>query len=143
MRRIQAKPSSLPARALLAPGLVSLGLLLAGVSGCERADPELPVEPPERTVPGAAPVDPSIPGPDAPVDDNASMHYTCEGGWNVAIVGDTAHVTAGDGRVIALQRVPDRSPPLFAGEALEFSVDGGGAVLGQDEGGPFTCEESG
>ena len=58
-------------------------------------------------------------------------------------IGDTAQVTADDGRVIELQRMADSSPPLFAGEALEFSVDGDGAVLGQDEGGPYSCEDAG
>ncbi len=132
MRRIQSKAS-----------LLLVAGLLAFVIGCDRSDPGQAIEPPEKTDPGASPVDPSIPGPDDRRDDTASMRYTCEGGWNIAIVGDTAQVTAGDGRVIELQRVGERRPPLFAGEALEFSVDGDGAVLGQDEGGPFPCEESG
>lgn len=128
---------------LLRAGVVlsSLGLL-AGLVACDPAETEAPLEPPAATDPGASPVDPSIPKADD-LGDEASMRYTCEGGWNVAIAGDIARVTADDGRVIELQRVVDRSPPLFTGEALEFSVDGDGAVLGQDEGGPFPCEESG
>lgn len=143
MRRMRSRTSLLPATRLLAAGVVSIGLLLAGMAGCDRTDPSQAIEPPEATVPGASPVDPALPGPDERLNDTASMRYTCEGGWNVAILGDIAQVTAGDGRVIELQRVADRSPPLFAGEALEFSVDGDGAVLGQDEVGPLPCEESG
>ncbi len=133
MRRIHPKTLSLLASCLLASGLV----------GCDTTETDAALEPPTTTDPGASPVDPAIPGPDDRRDAPASMRYACEGGWNIAIVGDTAQVTAGDGRVIELQRVADRSAPLFAGEALEFSVDADGAVLGQDEGGPFPCEESG
>lgn len=143
MPRIQSGTSPHRAGRLRAWGLVAAGLLSAGIVGCDQTERGRSSEPPVATSPGASPVDPSIPGPDDRGSDIASMRYTCEGGWNVAIVGDTAQVTAGDGRVIELQRVADRSPPLFAGEALEFSVDGDGAVLGQDEAGPLPCEESG
>ena len=142
MRHVQAKTSPAPARPLFASTVVSLGLLMAGVTGCDDAAPNLPTEPPEVTVPGASPVDPAIPDPDER-EEVAGTRYTCEGGWNVAVYGDTARVTADDGRVIELQRVADRRSPLFAGEALEFSVDSDDAVLGQDEGGAFACEESG
>ena len=140
---VQVETSALAGGRLFGSAVVSIGLLMAGVAGCDDSEPNLPTEPPEVTVPGASPVDPAIPGPDDRGDGNTGTRYTCEGGWNVAVSGDVARVTAGDGRVIELQRVADRSPPLFAGEALEFSVNGDGAVLGQDEGGPFACEESG
>lgn len=81
--------------------------------------------------------DAAIPGGDSP-----SMRYSCEGGYAVAIVGDTARVITQDGRTIELARAADRSPPLFAGEALEFTVASDGAVLGQDEGGAFACQEA-
>lgn len=77
-----------------------------------------------------------------PGGDSPSMRYSCEGGYAVAIVGDTARVTTQDGRTIELARAADRSPPLFAGEALEFTVASDGAVLGQDEGGAFACQEA-
>lgn len=78
----------------------------------------------------------------SPDGDSASMRYSCEGGYAVAIVGDTARVTTPDGRTLELARAADRSPPLFTGEALEFAVASDGAVLGQDEGGAFACQES-
>ena len=143
MRRVPVKTSPVSVRRPFASAVVSIGLLLAGMAGCDDSEPNLPTEPPEVTVPGASPVDPAIPGPDERREDIAGVRYTCEGGWNVVVSGDTAQVTAGDGRVIQLQRVVGRSPPLFTGGALEFSLDGEGAVLGQDEGGPFACEESG
>ena len=101
--------------------------------GC-NAEPNADLEAPVVTEPGAAPVEPTVPD-----DEAVTMRYSCDGGWNVAVKGDVVEVTADDGRVIQLQRIDDRSPPLFAGEALEFSVEDGGAVLGQDEGGPIAC----
>lgn len=124
-----------------APLLLFACLAAFGMSGCERGV-EDELASPVTTDPGAAPVEPTLPDVDGG-GDSTTMRYTCEGGWNVAVRGDVVQVTADDGRVIELQRLPDRSPPLFAGEALEFSVDGNGAVLGQDEGGPFACEEAG
>ena len=73
--------------------------------------------------------------------DDGITRYSCEGGWTVEAASDSARVTSLDGRVIELP-IADRSPPLYAGEALEFSVDDSGATLGQDEGGPFPCERS-
>lgn len=122
--------------------LTSLGLL-ADLIACDRAGTDAPLDPPAATDPGASPVDPSIPRAEDLGDEAANMRYTCEGGWNVAIAGDVARVTASDGRVIELQRVADRSRPLFTGEALEFSVEGDGAALGQDEGGLLPCKDSG
>ncbi|WP_152597788.1 hypothetical protein [Novilysobacter arseniciresistens] len=84
--------------------------------------------------PDAAPVDPAM------VDtDTASMRYSCDDGWSVAVMGDTVVASAADGRTVELQRIADRSPPLFTGGALEFSVEDDGAVLGQDETGPLAC----
>lgn len=71
--------------------------------------------------------------------DDGLTRYSCDGGWTVEVTGERARVTALDGRVIDLP-VADRSPPLYAGEALEFSLGESGATLGQDEGGPFACE---
>lgn len=109
-------------------------LALFAVSACDRGtDPGAPV--------AAAPADgPAI--PDAAAGDSVSMRYACDGDYQVAVIGDSARVTAQDGRVIELARVSGQSPPLFAGEALKFSVTEDGAVLGQDEGGPFACAEA-
>lgn len=105
--------------------------LILGLSACDRApdDTARVDDVPEPTTP-------------APAGDSASMRYSCGEGYAVAIMGDSARVTTQDGREIDLQRVADRSPPLFAGEALEFSVESDGAVLGQDEGGRFSCREA-
>ena len=105
--------------------------LTLGLSACDRA--------PDDTARVDDVQEPTIA---APASDSASMRYTCEEGYGVAIMGDSARVTTPDGRAIDLQRVADRSPPLFAGEALEFSVESDGAVLGQDEGGRFPCREA-
>ena len=71
--------------------------------------------------------------------DDGVTRYTCQGGWTVEATGDLARVSAVDGRVIELP-VATRSPPLYTGEALEFSVDADGATLGQDGAGPLPCE---
>lgn len=115
---------------------IALGgcLMTLGLAACDGAtdnEPAVAVEPGRGTEPDAV-----------ARGDSPSMRYSCEGGFQVAILGETARVTTRDGRVIDLSRVPDRSPPLFAGEALEFSVEADGAVLGQDEGGPFPCKEA-
>lgn len=70
------------------------------------------------------------------------MDYSCEGGHNVAIIdgGAVARVALGDGRVIDLPRSADQTPPLYAGEALEFAVTSNGGMLGQDEVGGSSCE---
>lgn len=106
-------------------------LALLALSACDRAADNAPVD--------AAP---SAADQPAAASDDASMRYSCEGSYRVSIIGDTARVTTADGHEINLSRVADRSPPLFAGEALEFSVEGDGAVLSQDEGGPFPCVEA-
>ena len=72
--------------------------------------------------------------------DSPSMRYQCEGGYQVAIFGDTARVITPDEQGVDLSRDPQRSPPLFTGEALEFSVGSDGAVLAQDEGGRHACQ---
>jgi hypothetical protein len=107
--------------------------VILGLSACDRAPDDT------ARVVDADILEPTAP---APAGDSASMRYTCEEGYGVAIMGDSALVTTRDGRAIDLQRVADRSPPLFAGEALEFSVESDGAVLGQDEGGRFPCREA-
>jgi hypothetical protein len=130
-----------PAPAARTPLLLITCMVAMAVAGCEQAGNDQ-LTPPASTEPGAAPVEPTLPDVDDSHDDTTTMRYRCDGGWNVAVRDDVVQVTADDGRVIELQRVPGSSPPLFAGEALEFSVDGRGAVLGQDEGGPFACEEA-
>lgn len=112
---------------------LSCCLAILGLSACDRAPDDT------ARVDDADVVEPTTP---APAGDSASMRYSCEEGYAVAIIGDSARVTTQDGREIELQRVADRSPPLFAGEALEFSVESEGAVLGQDEGGRFPCREA-
>jgi hypothetical protein len=113
-------------------------LVMLGLSACDRAT-DGAAESAVATVPG--PIDRGNAAA-AAAPDEASMRYRCEGGYVVAITGNIASVTTRDGRTIDLPRVAGRSPPLFAGEALEFAVNGDGAVLGQDEGGPFPCEEA-
>lgn len=71
--------------------------------------------------------------------DDGVTRYSCDGGWTVELTADMARVSALDGRVIDLP-VTDRSPPLYAGEALEFSLDESGATLARDEGGLFACK---
>lgn len=103
------------------------------LAGCS-AEPDAALEPPVATEPGAAPVDPAVADTDA-----ATMRYSCDDGWSVAVMGDTVVASAADGRTVELQRIADRSPPLFTGGALEFSVEDDGAMLGQDETGPLAC----
>lgn len=114
--------------------VLALGCCFAvlGLSACDRDADE------SQRADDAAPQ----PAAAAPAEDSASMRYGCDDGYAVAIIGDIARVTTQDGREIELQRVADRSPPLFAGEALEFAIESDGAVLGQDEGGRFECRES-
>lgn len=73
--------------------------------------------------------------------DDGITRYNCQGGWTVEVDGEAAHVSAMDGRVVQLP-VSDRSPPLYAGEGLEFSVGDNGATLVQDAGQPLPCERS-
>lgn len=110
-------------------------LAVIALSACSRdAD--------ESTAATPAVVEPATDAVATPEGDSPSMRYSCEGGYTVAIVGDSARVTTQDGRMIELARAADRSPPLFSGEALEFTVASDGAVLGQDEGGAFACQET-
>lgn len=74
--------------------------------------------------------------------DSEGMRYTCDGGYAVVILGETARVSAPGGYAIDLRRVADRAPPAFAGEAMEFAVQSEGAVLNQDEGGRLPCREA-
>lgn len=74
--------------------------------------------------------------------DSEGMRYTCDGGYAVVILGETARVSAPGGYDIELRRVADMAPPVFAGEALEFAVESDGAVLNQDEGGRLPCREA-
>lgn len=74
--------------------------------------------------------------------DSEGMRYTCNGGYAVVILGETARVSAPGGYAIELRRVADRAPPAFAGEAMEFDVLSDGAVLNQDEGGRLPCREA-
>lgn len=74
--------------------------------------------------------------------DSEGMRYTCDGGYAVVILGETARVSAPGGYDIQLRRVADMAPPVFAGEALEFAVLSEGAVLNQDEGARLPCREA-
>lgn len=109
-------------------------LAVIALSACSRDADESSATP--------AVVEPATDAAATPDGDSPSMRYSCEGGYTVAIVGDSARVTTQDGRMIELARAADRSPPLFSGEALEFTVASDGAVLGQDEGGAFACQEA-
>ncbi len=107
-----------------------LGLL--GLSACN---------PQSDAVGTADPADPANAVSDAG-SDSEGMRYTCDGGYAVVILGETARVSAPGGYDIELRRVTDMAPPVFAGEAMEFAIESDGAVLNQDEGGRLPCRES-
>ncbi|MBA3487411.1 MAG: hypothetical protein H0T88_09535 [Lysobacter sp.] len=110
-----------------------LGLL--GLSACNpQPGPADPADP-------ADPAEPANAVSDAG-SDSEGMRYTCDGGYAVVILGETARVSAAGGDDIQLRRVADMAPPVFAGEAMEFAVESDGAVLNQDEGGRRPCRES-
>lgn len=117
---------------------VALGLAACGGDNTET-EPEVAATQVAPDQGAANPADPRGPSDMGEQARDGITRYSCDGGWTVELTGDTARVSALDGRVIDLP-VTDRSPPLYAGEALEFSLDEGGATLGQDEGGPFACE---
>lgn len=114
--------------------LLALSTLVAALAlgGCNRTGSD----PATTTPPGELPADTTAPVPD---DGTVSMRYSCGDGYRVAIMGDVARVATVDGRQIDLQRVADSSPPLYAGEALEFAIGSQDAQLAQDEGAHWTC----
>jgi membrane-bound inhibitor of C-type lysozyme len=104
--------------------------------GCDRADPDRATPAVASDVP--APAD-AAPVPSDTDTSAVTMRYSC-GDHQVDVMGnDHARVTMPDGRLLQLGYVADSSPPLFAGEALEFSIDGSGAQLAQDEGASWPC----
>lgn len=117
--------SALPVIAFVAIGLLA---------GCNRADD------PDRAAPAVASDAVPAPADTAPAPADAiTMRYNC-GEHRIDVMGnDHARVTMSDDRVIELAHVADSSPPLFSGEALEFSIDGDGAQLAQDEGASWPC----
>ena len=117
--------------ALIATTALAAALTL---SACQRDQSDALPPPPVTDAP-TAPVEPT------PSDDATTMRYSCESGHRVEIVngGDTARVLLSDGRSVDIARVADASPPLYAGEALEFAVGSDGGTLGQDEVGGFDC----
>ncbi|MDQ3617586.1 MAG: hypothetical protein M3374_02540 [Pseudomonadota bacterium] len=118
--------------ALIATTALAAALTL---SACQR-DHSDDLPPPTAADAPTAPIEPMT-----PPDDATTMRYRCESGHRVEIVngGDTARVLLSDGRSVDIARVADASPPLYAGEALEFAVGSDGGTLGQDGVGGFDC----
>lgn len=111
--------------------LVTAFIAVCLLPGCNRADDS------DRAAPAVA-SDP-VPAPADATSDAVTMRYDC-GEHRIDVMGnDHARVTMSDGRVIELAHVADSSPPLFSGDALEFSIDGDGAQLAQDEGASWPC----
>lgn len=86
------------------------------------------------------------PGPGATAEEaeaedtrGITMRYDCGDGYRVAILGDSARVTTADGNRLDLPRVPDTSPPVYAGEAMELAIGSEDAQLSRDEGANWTC----
>jgi hypothetical protein len=109
------------------PALIVLACGLA-VGACDRAEPPAPA-------PAAGPESPAADA-DAP---GVTMRYDCGDGYSVAIMGDSARVTAADGTRVDLPRMPDSSPPVYAGETMELAIGSEDAQLGRAEGGELTC----
>lgn len=110
-------------------------LAVLALGACDRtqtAESTTPVAPDSAT-PAAT---------DAASGDSVSMRYACDDNYQVSVMGDTVRVTRQDGTDVELSRVAGEQPPLFSGEAMEFSVTDVGAVLTQDEGGTFSCREA-
>lgn len=108
------------------PALIVLASGLA-VGACDRGEP-----PP---APAAGPESPAAEA-DAP---GVTMRYDCGEGYRVAIMGDSARVTTADGSSFDLPRMPDTSPPVYAGETMELAIGSEDAQLGRAEGGELTC----
>lgn len=109
------------------------------LAGCNRADDPDRAAPAATSEAGPASTD-SAPAP-ADTDTTAAvtMRYSC-GDHRIDVMGnDHARVTTPDGQAVQLAYVGDSSPPLFAGEGLEFSIDGSGAQLARDEGASWPC----
>lgn len=109
----------IPVLIVLAAGL--------GLVACDRAEP-----PP---APASGPESPAA-DVDAP---DVTMRYDCGEGYSVAIMGDSARVTTADGSHFDLPRMPDTSPPVYAGESMELAIGSEDAQLGRAEGGELTC----
>lgn len=110
------------------PEAVDSGTVAAEVAAQDPGEPK----------PGRPASTGSTPSPD---ESATTMRYLCESEHHVEIIdgGNIARVLLSDGRSVDIARVADASPPLFAGEALEFAVGSDGATLGQDEVGGFDC----
>jgi hypothetical protein len=106
--------------------VLSTGLGL-GLGACDRGEP-----PPPATASG----------PEAPAADDdlrgVTMRYDCGDGYRVAIMGDSARVTTADGN-FDLPRMPDTSPPVYAGDTMELAIGSEDARLGRVDGGDLTC----
>jgi len=75
-----------------------------------------------------------------PASGTVAVRYRCGDDYRVEVVdADSARVTLQDGQIVTLPRSPDRARTLYAGEALEFSIDDATAQLARDEGGSWPC----
>lgn len=110
----------IPVLIVLAAGL--------GLGACDRGESPPPA-------PAAGPESPAA-GDNAP---GVTMRYDCGQGYSVAIMGDSARVTTADGNSFDLPRMPDTSPPVYAGEAMELAIGSEDAQLGRVDGGDLTC----
>ncbi|MDQ3205478.1 MAG: MliC family protein [Pseudomonadota bacterium] len=113
-----------------APIALPAGLfLLLATAGCSSGE-DAPV--------AAAPSLPTAPEQFRAID-SQSILFRCDGGSEVAVMGDTARAVMGDGRSFTLSRAATPSTMVFAGEGLRFSVAGKGAMLVVPEGGRLDC----
>lgn len=121
-------------RVVLSIGLVALAAVTAGCGGAN------PLSTPAATSGStmASPQPPTVPDPVQDVA-NESIHYKCEGGFEVVVAGDTARVATSDGRGASLARSTSAESMEFTGEAMVFSVVEEQALLVQDGGGRFPC----
>lgn len=99
-----------------------------GIGGCDRGDP----------TPATPAADPGAPAADAD-ERGVTMRYDCGDGYSVAIMGDSARVTTADGTRVELPRMPETSPPVYAGESMELAIGSEDAQLGRAEGDALTC----
>ena len=115
----------------LSPSAILVALCL--LAGCNRADDPDRAAPAATSETGPASADSAPPATEADTTAAVTMRYSC-GDHRIDVMGNHhARVTTPDGQVIQLAYVGDSSPPLFAGEGLEFSIDGSGAQLAHDD----------
>lgn len=114
----------------------SLLSLLAMLAGCNADRPAATPGADAEAAPASAPATPPAPAQ----SDGVTMRYRCDDGNKVDIVrGDIARVTLSAGDNHELARVQGRSPPLYAGDAMEFAVGSEGGVLARDDGAQWDC----